>query len=72
MNKTNGIFNSPQFPIYLLSLTVAVLNSCLLSPIYIQIENNITFEYTPLPIILNYVILLFDVLPSEFRNPPRE
>lgn len=62
MNKTNGIFNSPQFPIYLLSLTVAVLNSCLLSPIYIHIENNITFEYTPLPIILNYVILLFDVL----------
>lgn len=62
MNKSNSIFSSPQFPIYLLSLIVAVLNSCLLSPIYIQIENNITFEYTPLPIILNYVILLFDVL----------
>lgn len=62
MNKSNGILSSPQFPIYILSLIVAVLNSCLLSPIYIQIENNITFEYTPLPIILNYVILLFDVL----------
>ncbi len=62
MNKSNSIFSSPQFPIYLLSLIVAVFNSCLLSPIYIQIENNITFEYTPLPIILNYVILLFDVL----------
>ncbi len=61
-NKIRGIVSSPQFPIYILSLIVATLNSCILSPIYIQIENNITFEYTPLPIIFNYVILLFDVI----------
>lgn len=61
-NSKHSIASSPQFIVYILSLIVATLNSCILSPIYIQIENNITFEYTPLPIILNYVILLFDMI----------
>lgn len=60
--QNTNIMRSSHFPIYMLSLIVAAINSCVLSPIYIQIENNITFEYTPLPIILNYVILIFDVL----------
>jgi len=62
MNKSSKITAMPNFHIYLLSFIVAAMNSCILSPIYIQIENNITFEYTPLPIILNYTVLLFDVV----------
>jgi len=59
-NKPLSIVNTPHFPLYLLSFIIAILNSCVLSPIYIQIENNIAFEYTALPIILNYLVLLFD------------
>jgi hypothetical protein len=61
-NNKNTITRSPSFAIILLSLIVAVLNSCVLSPIYVQIESNIAFEYTLLPIILNYAVLIFDTI----------
>lgn len=60
-NITTGT-RSPRFAILLLSLIVAVLNSCVLSPVYVQIESNIAFEYTILPIILNYAVLTFDTI----------
>lgn len=60
-NKTAGGV-SPHLHILLLSTLLAVLTSCLLSPIYTQIENDITFMYTVLPIVLNYVIILFETL----------
>lgn len=65
-NNTNGGVRSPRLAIILLSLLVAVLNSCVLSPIYVQIESDIAFEYTILPIVLNYAVLLFDTLYISF------
>lgn len=60
-NNSNSA-KSPHYIIYLLSLFVAIMNSCALSPIYVQIESDISFEYTILPLILNYAVLLFDTL----------
>lgn len=60
-NSTTGT-RSPRFAIILLSLIVAVLNSCVLSPIYVQIESNIAYQYTLMPIILNYAVLTFDTI----------
>lgn len=62
MRANNTSISDHIRPICLLSLVVAILNSCILSPVYIQIENNVTFVYTPLPIVLDYVIDLFDLL----------
>ena len=49
-------------PIYLISIVLVVLTSCVLSPIYMQVGNDVAFMYTVLPIILNYVILLFETM----------
>ena len=59
-SKSNRI--PPHLPIYLIALLLIVLTSCVLSPIYMQVGNDIVFMYTVLPIILNYVILLFDTM----------
>ncbi len=53
---------SPHLPIYIISLLLIVLTSCILSPIYMQVGNDIVFMYTVLPIILNYAILLFETM----------
>ena len=67
MIKNNSIFSkSPHLIIYFLSLFIAILNACALSPIYVQIETNIAFEYTVFPLILNYLILIFDTLYISF------
>ena len=67
MIKNNSIFSkSPHIIIYFLSLFIAILNACALSPIYVQIETNIAFEYTVFPLILNYLILIFDTLYISF------
>lgn len=67
MTPKNSISTqTPHFIIYLLSLFVAILNSCVLSPIYVQIESDISFEYTVFPLILNYAVLLFDTLYISF------
>lgn len=60
-NKRAG-YLSAHIHILLLSVLIIVLTSCLMSPIYTQIENDVTFMYTVLPIILNYVILLFETI----------
>ena len=52
----------PHLPIYIISLILIVLTSCILSPIYMQVGNDIVYMYTVLPIILNYVILLFETM----------
>ena len=67
MTKNNSsISNTQHLPILLLSIFVALMNSCVISPIYVQIESNIAFEYTLLPLILNYTVLLFDTLYISF------
>lgn len=67
MNNKNAASSlSPRLTIYILSLFVAILNSCVLSPIYVQIESNISFEYTAFPIVLNYAVLIFDILYISF------
>lgn len=67
MTRNNSIFSkSPHIIIYFLSLFIAILNACALSPIYVQIETNIAFEYTVLPLVLNYLILIFDTLYISF------
>lgn len=60
-NKTKSIF-SLQFPIYLISLLLIILTSCVLSPIYMQVGNDVVFMYTIVPIVLNYAILLFETM----------
>ena len=66
MNKNAKRTNARALPahlhILLLSVLVVILTSCLLSPIYTQIENDVTFMYTLLPIILDYAILLFETI----------
>lgn len=62
-NNTNRIkigAGPAHLPILFLSALLAILTSCVLSPIYTQIENDVTFMYTVLPIILNYVIIIFE------------
>lgn len=60
--RTNAVSLPAHFHILLLSVLLVILTSCLLSPIYTQIENDVTFMYTVLPIILNYVILFFETV----------
>ena len=52
----------PHIPIYIISLLLIVLTSCILSPIYMQVGNDVVYMYTVLPIILNYAILLFETM----------
>lgn len=59
-NKRSKI--PPHIPIYIISLLLVVLNSCILSPIYMQVGNDVVYMYTVLPIILNYAILLFETM----------
>ena len=67
MNKNNlSPSHTQHIHIYLLSLFVAVLNSCILSPLYVQIESNIAYEYTILPMVLNNAVLIFDTLYIAF------
>lgn len=53
---------SPHLSIYIISLLLIVLTSCVLSPIYMQIGNDVVYMYTFLPIILDYAILLFETM----------
>lgn len=53
---------SPHLPIYIISLLLVILTSCVLSPIYMQVGNDVVFMYTAVPIILNYAILLFETM----------
>lgn len=59
-NKKSKI--PPHLAIYIISLLLIVLTSCVLSPIYMQVGNDIVYMYTVLPIILNYAILLFETM----------
>lgn len=59
--KSNRLFDQ-HMSIIFMSLIVSALNACLLSPLYIQVENNIAYEYTIIPIILEYSILFFDTI----------
>lgn len=51
-----------HFPVYILSLLLIVLTSCVFSPLYMQVGNDVAYMYTVLPIILNYVIVLFETM----------
>lgn len=62
MSNNNKSRIPPHLPIYIISLLLIVLTSCILSPIYMQVGNDIVFMYTVLPIILNYAILLFETM----------
>lgn len=62
MSDKTRIIKSPQLPVYLISLLLIILTSCVLSPIYMQVGNDIVFMYTVAPIILNYAILLFETM----------
>lgn len=59
--KTNNKFPL-TLPIYLIALLLILLISCVFSPLYMQVGNDIVFMYTVLPIILNYIILLFETM----------
>lgn len=62
MSNNNRSKIPPHIPIYIISLLLVVLNSCILSPIYMQVGNDVVYMYTVLPIILNYAILLFETM----------
>lgn len=51
-----------HLPVYILALLLIILTSCIFSPLYMQVGNDVTYMYTVLPIILNYVILLFETM----------
>ncbi len=52
----------PHLPILIIALILAVLTSCILSPVYTQIDNDITLMHTVLPTILDALIILFESL----------
>lgn len=62
MSDKARIIKSPQLPVYLISLLLIILTSCVFSPIYMQVGNDIVFMYTVVPIILNYAIILFETM----------
>ena len=52
----------PYFAILVISFVTALLSSCLLSPTYTQICSDITLMYTVLPIVIDYIIIIFDII----------
>ncbi len=52
----------PYLPILILSFIIAIISACILSPIYTQIISDVTIMYTVLPIIVDYVVIIFDTL----------
>ena len=46
MSNNNKSRIPPHLPIYIISLLLIVLTSCILSPIYMQVGNDIVFMYT--------------------------
>lgn len=64
MNNSNFTKNiSPAYlPMLIISLITAVISSCILSPIYTQICSDVVLMYTVLPIIVDYLIIVFDMI----------
>lgn len=52
----------PYFPMLIISLITAVISSCVLSPMYTQICSDVTLMYTVLPIVIDYLIIVFDII----------
>ncbi len=60
--------NSPKIiypdyiPMLVMALITAIISSCILSPIYTQISSDIVLMYTVLPIVVDYLIIIFDMI----------
>ncbi len=53
---------SPCIPILLLSLVVALVTSSVISPLYMQVRNDVMIMYTIMPIVLEYAIILLETV----------
>ena len=61
-NKISN-YNFPDyFPMLVIALITAIISACILSPIYTQISSDIVLMYTILPIIVDYLIIVFDII----------
>ncbi len=62
MNKTTKAGSNALLTIFILTVLLVVLRSCLLSPLHSQIREDINFMYSAFPIILSSIINLFEIL----------
>ena len=49
-------------PMLLIALITALISACLLSPIYTQISSDVVLMYTVLPMVIDYLIIAFDMI----------
>ena len=49
-------------PMMAMALITAIISSCILSPIYTQISSDIVLMYSFLPIVVDYLIVIFDMV----------
>ena len=62
-NNASSSFIAPAYlPMLLISLFTAIISSCVLSPLYTQISSNVMLMYTILPMVLEYLIIIFDII----------
>ena len=62
-NNSSSKFIYPAYlPMLIISLITAIISSCVLSPIYTQICSDVVLMYTVLPIIVDYLIIVFDMI----------
>ena len=62
-NNASSSFIAPAYlPILLISLFTAIISSCVLSPLYTQISSDVMLMYTILPMVLEYLIIIFDII----------
>ena len=60
MNKENKIQSFSYIPILIMSALIVILVSCVLSPLYMQIRNDVTLMYTILPSAIEYLIIVLE------------
>lgn len=61
-SQSTNNFSPAYLPMLIISLVTAVISSCILSPIYTQICSDVVLMYTVLPIIVDYLIIVFDMI----------
>lgn len=62
-NSTSSKFTPPAyFAMLIISFVTAIISSCILSPLYTQISSDVVLMYTVLPIIVDYMIIVFDMI----------
>ena len=60
--NSSKIIYPDYLPMLIIALITAMISACVLSPIYTQISSDVVLMYTVLPIIVDYLIIIFDMV----------